>query len=406
MKKFLLALRSSIIPSILLTLPIGSVYAFSLFSGEIATFTGLSLTNVQFAFSLSIFFLGMGASFGGPLVEKNINVAGITSALLFILGLTTTCAGVLYHNIWLIYIGYGLFNGLAQGIGYLTPVKTILLWFPKHKGLASSVSIISFGLGSSLCSLLFHFLFPIVGIQYIFLCLAAIYFPMMIVGSIFLRKPKYAVIKSKHNNIDFSYIKLFKDRYFIQSWLFMFLNISAGLALIGVSVGIFKELSVSQGTVIVLMALAGLFNGTFRLLFAWTSDILKNRLNIWIIISSLSIFFMALSGLYFPSILASILLINATYGGGFSTCPSILSDNYDSNSLSRVHGAVLSAWGFAGLLGNNLSMMIFNMTGSFYFVVFMLIVMYLVNLANVIILKKHCQKNKKTSPYYIDKGDN
>ena len=306
MKKFLLALRSSIIPSILLTLPIGSVYAFSLFSGEIATFTGLSLTNIQFAFSLSIFFLGIGASFGGPLVEKNINVAGITSALLFLLGLTTTCAGILYHNIWLIYIGYGLFNGLAQGIGYLTPVKTILLWFPRHKGLASSVSIISFGLGSSLCSLLFHFLFPIVGIQYIFLCLAAIYFPMMIVGSIFLRKPKYAVIKSKHNNIDFSYIKLFKDRYFIQSWLFMFLNISAGLALIGVSVGIFKELSVSQGTVIVLMSLAGLFNGTFRLLFAWISDILKNRLNVWIIISSLSIFFMALSGLYFPAILAKL----------------------------------------------------------------------------------------------------
>ena len=144
MKKFLLALKFSIIPSILLTLPIGSVYAFSLFSGEIATFTGLSLTNIQFAFSLSIFFLGIGASFGGPLVEKNINVAGITSALLFLLGLTTTCAGILYHNIWLIYIGYGLFNGLAQGIGYLTPVKTILLWFPRHKGLASSVSIISF----------------------------------------------------------------------------------------------------------------------------------------------------------------------------------------------------------------------------------------------------------------------
>ena len=222
----------------------------------------------------------------------------------------------------------------------------------------------------------------------------------MIVGSIFIRKPKYAIIKSKHNNIDFSYIKLFKDRYFMQSWLFMFLNISAGLALIGVSVGIFNELSVSHGTVIVLMSLAGIFNGTFRLLFAWISDILKNRLNIWIIISSLSIFFMVLSGLYFPSILVSILLINATYGGGFSTCPSILSDNYDSNSLSRVHGAVLSAWGFAGLLGNNLSMMIFNMTGSFYFVVFMLIVMYLVNLANVIIMKKRCQKNNKTSPDY------
>lgn len=394
MKKFLLALKCGIIPAILLTLPIGSVYAFSLFAGEIAVYTGLSLTSIQFAFSLSIFFLGMGAAFGGPLVEKDINNAGYTSAMLFLFGLVTTYAGITCHNIWLIYLGYGLFNGLAQGIGYLTPVKTILLWFPRHKGLASSVSIISFGLGSSLCSLLFNFLFPIVGIQYIFLCLAAIYFPMMIVGSILLRKPKYAVIKAMNSISNFSYLRLIKDRYFIQSWIFMFLNISAGLALIGVSVGIFNELSITQGTVIVLMSLAGIFNGSFRLVFAWLSDILKTRLNVWIIISSLSILFMIISGLYFPAIVVSILLINATYGGGFSTCPSILSDNYDSNSLSRVHGAVLSAWGFAGLIGNNLSMMIFNLTGTFYFVIFMLLGLYLINLINVVLMKKYVRKSK------------
>jgi len=111
--------------------------------------------------------------------------------------------------------------------------------------------------------------------------------------------------------------------------------------------------------------LAGLFNGGFRFVFAWISDFLKTRINIWLAISLLSILFMLASGCRYQLIGISVLLINATYGAGFSTLPSTLSDYYDNTTLSRIHGAVLSAWAFAGLIGNNLSMLVFKHTGHF-----------------------------------------
>jgi len=390
-KKFSLALVRGIIPAICLTLPIGSVYAFSLFSSDIATYINCSLSQVQFAFSLSIFFLGMGAAFGGKLVEKNINKAGFTASLLFLFGLLTTTLGINVKNIWLIYLGYGVLNGTAQGIGYLTPVKTVLLWFPRNKGLASAVSIISFGLGSSLCSLLFNMIYPICGITYIFAALSIFYFPMMMFGSCLLKKPKYALRKKDtvKKEKKFSYKMIFKDRFFWQSWLFMLLNISAGLALIGVCKNIFNELKLSNELIITLMMLAGLFNGGFRLIFAWWSDFLEKRINIQLIISLISVAMIVVSAFYFPIIVIAILIINATYGGGFSTIVSILSDKFGNNNLSTIHGLVLSAWGISGLIGNNLSVMMYNISNSYYYIVYLLMAMYVLNTINVLIMKKN-----------------
>jgi OFA family oxalate/formate antiporter-like MFS transporter len=333
----------------------------------------------------------MGAAFGGSIVEKNINKSAILSAILFSIGLLTTSVGLFLQNIWLIYIGYGVLCGIAQGIGYLTPVKTLLMWFPNHKGLATAVSIISFGLGSGFCTLLHKIFYCNVGIISMFQILAGIYFVMMLIGGIFIRKPyKETEIKTTQN---FSYKNIFKDKFFICSWLFMFLNISAGLSLIGSSVNIFKELNVSENIIVVLMVLAGLFNGGFRLVFAWISDTLKNRINIWLLISSLSIGFMFCSIAFPISLVLMIVLINATYGGGFSTVPSILSEKYDITCLSRVHGLVLSAWGIAGLIGNNISTIIYSLTDSFLFVPYVLLVMYCINLIVIIYMKNNLINN-------------
>lgn len=386
MKKHLESLLRGIVPAILITLPIGSVYAFSLFSTEMMNILHCSFKEIQIAFSLSIFFLGMGAAFGGSIVEKNINKSALLSAVLFSIGLITTSFGLFVQNICLIYIGYGVLCGIAQGIGYLTPVKTLLMWFPNHKGLATAISIISFGLGSGFCTLLHKIFYCSVGIISTFQILAGIYFVMMLIGGLLIKKPyKETEIKTTQK---FSYKNVLKDRFFICSWIFMFLNISAGLSLIGSSVNIFKELNVSENIIVVLMVLAGLFNGGFRLVFAWISDVLKYRLNIWLIISILSIGFMTCS-IAFPLLLVfMVVLINATYGGGFSTVPSILSEKYDITCLSRVHGLVLSAWGIAGLIGNNISTAIYSVTDSFLFVPYVLLIMYCLNMFIVLYMKK------------------
>lgn len=385
MKKYLESLFRGIVPAILITLPIGSVYAFSLFSSEMMNILHCSFKEIQVAFSLSIFFLGMGAAFGGTIVEKNINKSALISAILFSIGLLTTSFGLYVSNIWLVYVGYGVLCGIAQGIGYLTPVKTLLMWFPNHKGLATAISIISFGLGSGFCTLLHKLFYCSVGIVSMFQILAVIYFAMMLIGGLLIKKPYKEIEMDKSQK--FSYRNILKDKFFVCSWLFMFLNISAGLSLIGSSVNIFKELNISENIIVVLMILAGLFNGGFRLIFAWISDILKCRLNVWLLISSLSIGFMLCSSLIPVTLVFAIVLINATYGGGFSTVPSILSERYDITCLSRVHGLVLSAWGIAGLIGNNISTIIYSLSDSFLSVPYVLLIMYCFNMFIVMFMK-------------------
>lgn len=379
---------NGIIPSILLTLPIGSVYAFSLFSCDICNSIHCSFSEIQFAFSLSIFFLGMGASFGGPLVEKNITKSALIATFLFLIGLVCTTIGISTSNIWIIYIGYGCLCGIAQGIGYLTPVKTLIMWFPNNKGLASAISIISFGLGSSLCTVLHKWLYPTYGINNIFSILAVIYFCMMFIGSCIIKKP-YHEHTELSNQMTFNYKNIIKDKFFICAWLFMFLNISAGLSLIGSSVNIFKSYNISAGHIVFLMMLAGLFNGGFRLIFAGISDFFNGkRLYVWIIIASFSSLLMFFSYMFPCMLIPSIILINACYGGGFSTLPSILSEEYDLTCLSRIHGLVLSAWGIAGLIGNNISTFIYTLTGSFLIIPIYLMVIYFINLIIVIFMIK------------------
>lgn len=381
---------NGILPAILLTLPVGSVYAFSLFASSMTEACNSTMQYVQYAFSLSIFFLGMGAAFFGPIVEKNPSKAGLIASILYFFGMAFTGVGIHLSYLPLVLFGYGFLNGLGQGIAYLSPVKALMMWFPKHKGLAGSISIVSFGLGSTLCTFIANRLVPEIGLEKTFGAFAIIYFMMMFIGSMFLKKPT----EIPHNTLSikdkesFSYLKLFGDRMFWHAWLFMFLNISAGLALIGCSVSIFKDASISQNAVVVLMMLAGIFNGSFRLIFAWASDFLKTRIDMWFAISGISIVVLAAAGCYYPLIGAAILLINSCYGGGFSLLPPILYDYYETDKLSRIHGAVLSAWAFAGLIGNNVSVAIFNATGGFYWVLWLLVIVYSINLLNGYLARK------------------
>lgn len=386
---------NGILPAVLLTLPVGSVYAFSLFASQISAACGSPAQCVQWAFSLSIFFLGMGAAFFGPVVEKSPSKAGFIAAVLYLLGMSLTGVGVHAASLPLVLAGYGVLNGLGQGIAYLSPVKALMMWFPSHKGLAASVSIVSFGLGSTLCTFLASALVPAIGLEKAFGAFALIYFTMMSLGAMLLRKPQ---AKNEQHGLqsvhEFSYSSLLKDRMFWHSWLFMFLNISAGLALIGCSVNIFKDAAIEQGAIVIFMMLAGVFNGSFRLVFAWVSDFLKTRIDIWLAISALSIVFMLVAGSWYPLVGFAVLLINSTYGGGFSTLPPVLADYYDNSTLSRTHGAVLSAWAIAGLVGNNFAVAVHNATGGFHWLMWILAAVYCCNIANVAYARKLFKSRK------------
>ena len=399
----------AVLPAFLLAVSVGQIYAFTNFSTQIAEHIGETKSAVQFAFSLGIFFLGMGAAFFGKIVERNIRLSTMIGTTLFISGLLVTALGIKMKSLALIYLGYGFLVGTGTGIIYISPVKTMMLWFPNAKAIAAAVPIISFGLGSTLSTLLykgfsfggpdamfamvfrgFYDFFGVAKetwkIQYVFLAFAVFYLVPMAIAAFILKKPKVEQMSFAHGlpQCEFTYAGLAKDTYFLRAWLFMFLNISCGLCLIPLAKQMMKDPSVgySEGLITCIIALSGLMNGGGRFLFAWWSDRLAHRVNILLIILSISAGVMMAS--WWPPLIGlALLVINACYGAGFSVIPGILADHYGMTNISKIHGAVLSAWGVAGLVGNQAAILVSDKMGFGNMgVVTMLVVFYLLNLAN------------------------
>ncbi len=414
-------LMRAVLPAFLLAVSVGQIYAFTNFSDEIASYIGESQKDVQFAFSLGIFFLGMGAAFFGKIVEKNIRVSTIVGTTLFLAGLCVTGLGITSKSLMLIYLGYGFLVGTGTGIIYISPVKTMMLWFPEHKAIAAALPIISFGLGSTLSTIVyrgfgfggedslfsmrflgFYDYFNVaanpVAISSVFFAFAIFYLVPMAIATVLLKKPKIQVQSFGHGipELEFKYTTLMCDSFFIRSWLFMFLNISAGLCLIPLAKQMMDSPTVgyATGLVTAIVALSGLMNGGGRFLFAWWSDKLARRIDILLIILSISAGVMTLS--FWPPIIGlALLVINACYGAGFSVIPAILADHYGMTNISKIHGAVLSAWGFAGLAGNQAAMAVSKAFGGYgegghgyVAVVAMLVVAYVLNFVNVVTLRR------------------
>ena len=361
MMKFMYKLSKSVIPCMLLTLSIGFCYAWSLFAPEIrAAIPDVTTSQVQFAFCLNIFFLGMGAAFFGRLVEKRIKLAACVSNALLFIGLQVAALGVACKSLMLVYLGFGVCCGISEGCGYVVPVKNLLLWWgkTKHKGVIMAMSIIFFGLGSTLCSWMFG-LMQRTGCDVVSIMqnMSYVYLAMMSFGCIMIRKPKYAQLKLKkeQSNAMTSDDKaklrvLIKDPFFRRSWIFMFLNISMGLVLIGTCASLLKNVAcLKPDAVIAVMMACGIANGAGRLVFPFISDYMKTRLWIWILILAIEVVVTAFSALWPVLLPIGAVFINATYGAAFSTLPSVLNDHYGKAHLSEIHGLVLSSWGFASL---------------------------------------------------------
>lgn len=390
MIKFVYKFSKSVLPCMLLTLSIGFCYAWSLLSPLVVNaIQGSTVTQVQLAFCLNIFFLGMGAAFFGPLVERHIKLAAFTSSILLFLGLQTACFAVRFQSLSLLYLGIGVFCGLAEGCGYVVPVKNLLLWWSKskRKGLIAAISIIFFGLGSTVCSWIFGVLTGRgVDIAGIFQWLSFLYLAPTTLAWMMIGKPKYAALKLKKNSTQSTKFKnrdLVKDKFFWQAWTFMFLNISMGLVLIGTCATILKDFSkLAPGMVVFVMMLCGIANGSGRLVFPFASDYMKKRLNIWKVILVLEIFALG-AAMLFPSFMPiSAILINAGYGAAFATLPSVLNDWYGKDHLSEIHGLVLSAWGFASLFAYCVTLLGVSAL-PFIWLLGLLQIVYVVNLAVV-----------------------
>lgn len=376
------------IPALLLHCSIGTVYCWSIFSQEIADYIGHSKGATEWAFSFAIFFLGMSAAFLGNIVEKDIHKSSLIAAICFAAGMAGTGAFIYYGGTHKgstlalvgIYLCYGFIMGVGLGTGYLSPVKTLMLWFKDRKGLATGLAVAGFGAAKAIASPIMQAMLAGLGeggIYKMFLILAAVYFVMMFVGHLLLKKPEdwHEPAKTDKTPGIMEVIKTRPITNYIGIWLMFYINITCGLALISQEKMIVKCLGLAA-SVGVISTVSAIFNAGGRLGLSAMADKMKDRNTMYKIIFIASIVCtgaviltggikngagnMGLTIL----VLVLIMVVNAGYGGGFSNVPTLLSDNYGMGSISALHGITLSAWAFAGLTGNQLANWIVSKFGE------------------------------------------
>ena len=358
------------LPALLIHLSIGSVYAWSLFAEPIANHIGVQQSSVQFAFSLAIFFLGMSAAFGSKIVENNIHKSSLISCIFFCTGLLLTGCAIVLKSLLLIYIGYGCIMGIGLGIGYITPVKTLMLWFSEHKGLATGIAISGFGLSKVIFSPFIEWCNTEYSVITTLVIMTIFSVICMSIATYLIKKPDDWVEPKMDLNIK-SYFNILKEPVYIMIWVIFYLNITCGLALISFE----KSISLYAGIVSVgiLSSLTAFFNTAGRFCYSTVSDFMLNKTWVYITIfitSCLSVIFASFIPVIIPLMLC---VINAGYGGGFSTLPTLLQSKFGMEKISTIHGMTLSAWAFAGLSGNQLSNLIINILGLPYPVLFIIL---------------------------------
>ena len=376
------------IPALLLHCSIGTVYCWSIFSQEIADYIGFSKSATEWAFSFAIFFLGMSAAFLGNIVEKDIHKSSLIAAICFAVGMAGTGGFIYYGGLHKgstlaligIYICYGFIMGVGLGTGYLSPVKTLMLWFKDRKGLATGLAVAGFGAAKAIASPIMQAMLNGLGeggIYKMFIILSVVYFVMMFIGHLLLKKPDdwHEPAKTSKSASIMSVIKTRPIMNYVGIWLMFYINITCGLALISQEKAIVKCIGLAA-SVGIISTVSAIFNAGGRLGFSAWADKMKDRNTIYKIIFIISIALTAvviLTGgiengadnmVLTILVLALIMMVNAGYGGGFSNVPTLLSDHYGMGSISALHGITLSAWAFAGLTGNQLANWIVNHFGT------------------------------------------
>lgn len=385
------------IPALLIHISVGTVYCWSTFKQAIAEQIGMSQFSVGWAFSLAIFFLGMSAAFAGKFVEKDIHKSSLIACICFSIGMIGTGLCIKFLTGWAsligIYICYGAVMGIGLGVGYLTPVKTLMLWFSKNKGLATGISIMGFGLAKAIATPIMDMLQNKYGIVAMFVILGLVYFIVMFIGHLLLKKPEGWI--EPQNTEKYNILSMFKQREFVGIWLMFFLNIHCGLMIISYEKQIlnvaFAGAVVLATIVSVVPSCTAISNALGRIGYSTLSDKMKQRNTIYkiiytscIIISGIMLMTNAVSGasnlMLSIIVIAYLLIINAGYGGGFSTLPALLSERFGMQKISQIHGLALSAWAVAGLTGNNTSEIILSNGGNYQAVITTATILYAVAL--------------------------
>jgi len=362
---------------------IGQAYAFSVFNLPMSKLIGVTqsapddwkLTDLGWIFSIAIFVLGFSAAIFGRWVEEGgPRRAMFASAVCWALGFFISAFGVYIHNLWVVYLGYGLVGGIGLGLGYISPVSTLIKWFPDRPGMATGMAIMGFGGGAFIASPLSVWLMGLfstsshLGVAETFIVLGAVYFIFMLVGAFIVRLPPpgwapegYVARAQATKLITTSDVYVYdalKTPQFWCIWLVLCINVTAGIGVLGQASAMAQEMFPGHITAIAAAGFVGLmslFNMAGRFFWASTSDYIgrKNTYFVFMVLGFLLYCTVPYTGSLGSVVgfVCCFLVIISMYGGGFATVPAYLRDMFGTRYVGAVHGMLITAWSMAGIFG-------------------------------------------------------
>jgi MFS family permease len=365
-------------------LSIGQAYAFSVFKLPLTKVLGITApaaadwkqTQLAWIFTIAIVFLGLSAAvFGRWLEHAGPRKSGVVAACCWAFGFFISAIGVRIHNIWLLYLGYGVLGGCGLGLGYITPVSTLIKWFPDRRGMATGMAIMGFGGGALIASPLSQLLLDhyksatSVGVAQAFVTLGIIYLVAMLFGAFLFRVPApgwrpagwepppqtdRGLITRRHVHVD----QAIRTVPFYLLWTVLFLNVTAGIGILEQASPMIQEMfkgMVKPSAAAGFVGLLSLFNMAGR--FGWSSlsDRIGRKPTYGVFFTLGPLLYIALPyagriGSVELFVLCAALIISM-YGGGFATVPAYLSDLFGTQYVGAIHGRLLTAWSAAGVAG-------------------------------------------------------
>jgi MFS family permease len=349
---------------------IGSVYAWSTFNRPIqALFPDEPwwFSPPYTTFTTALVLLGLSAAFGGPWVERRgPRVAATAAALFFGVGLIIGGLGLAIRQPVVVFLGMGVIGGIGCGLGYISPVSTLVKWFPDRRGMATGMAIMGFGGGAFLAGYLNVFFMDRIGVANTVMTLGATYLAIMLIGSRLLERPPAgwkpagwtpaAVTRAMITDRSVTRNEAIQTMQFLLLWGILFINVTAGIGILAqaspMMQDMFHRTALQAATVVSLISI---FNASGRFVWASGSDYIGRR-------NTYSIFFLAQFVLFLliPRLAASgnwmmfqvsLFTVFTMYGGGFATIPAFLADIFGPENVGAIHGALLTAWSAAAVAG-------------------------------------------------------
>jgi len=349
---------------------IGSVYAWSTFNRPIqALFPDEPwwFSPPYTTFTTALVLLGLSAAFGGPWVERRgPRVAATAAALFFGVGLIIGGLGLAIRQPVVVFLGMGVVGGIGCGLGYISPVSTLVKWFPDRRGMATGMAIMGFGGGAFLAGYLNVFFMDRIGVANTVMTLGATYLAIMLIGSRLLERPPAgwkpagwtpaAVPRAMIADRSVTRNEAIQTTQFLLLWGILFINVTAGIGILAqaspMMQDMFHRTALQAATVVSLISI---FNASGRFLWASGSDYIGRR-------NTYTIFFVAQFVLFLliPQLAASgnwmafqvsLFTVFTMYGGGFATIPAFLADIFGPENVGAIHGALLTAWSAAAVVG-------------------------------------------------------